>query len=182
MLTWRHNGHKGLVQREIKKEKKIVPWYLEMPHDFPGVCVAVLHRKCVLYFHWSRISGWKRQWVFSEWDVKYFIIFSPATDVRRHAVSLKKMREKESRCHTQGFKKIPMSSKQSYHMQLEPRPSGLVTCPNWWPPLALFLPPSLGQWHPCQQLRAACLYHLQHSWDLSFIGNGEDGEGERNTS
>lgn len=76
---------------------------------------------------------------------------------------LKKMREKESRCHTQGFKKIPMSSKQSYHMQLEPRPSGLVTCPNWWPPLALFLPPSLGQWHPCQQLRAACLYHLQHS-------------------
>lgn len=57
-----------------KKKKKIVPWYLDMPRDFLGLCVAVLHRKCVLYFHWSRISGWKLQWIFSEWDVKDFII------------------------------------------------------------------------------------------------------------
>lgn len=70
----RHNEHKGLMHREITR--KFAPWYSERPHDFLGFHVAVLHRKCVLYFQWSRISGQKLWWILNEWDVKSFITFS----------------------------------------------------------------------------------------------------------
>lgn len=58
MPTWRHNERRQRsMHRGIKRENKIVPWYWETPHNVPRVCVVVLHRKCVLNFHGSRISG-----------------------------------------------------------------------------------------------------------------------------
>lgn len=105
-------------------EKKIVPQYLEMPHDVLGFCVAVLHRQCVLYFHSSRVSSWKLWWIFSEQDVKCLLFF-PSVDVRRHAVSLRKMGGKKPPCHTRSVSKIISRVwNWSYHMQLKPGPLG----------------------------------------------------------
>lgn len=160
-----------------KKEKKIVPWYLDMPCDFLRLCVAVLHRKCVLYFHWSRISGWKLQWIFSEWDVKYFIIFFLHLCKETCCLPEKDGRRKVSLPDTGIWKIIFMNSSCSYHGQLEPRPSGLVPCPCWWCPLV-----SAAQSGPRAFTAAAGSCPLcphQHIQDGSLTGNGEADEGGR---
>lgn len=111
------------------------------------------------------------------------LYFSPSRDVKRRAVSLRKKRGKESCWHSQGFQKlISRSSVGSYSMQPEPRPLELVTYPSWRPPLALTVPPSLGQRHSCQ--RQSCgLSRLQHTEDVTPTGNEENGDGgRRNTN
>ena len=183
MLTYRHSE---LISNSCalrnKKEKKIAPWYLEMPHDFLRFCVAILHRKCVLYFHWSRISGWKWQWILSEWDVKALDYFLPSIDGSRRSVFLRKMGG-ESRL------AIHRDLKKEFPGALTEATAGTWATtlraghmPRWWPSLVLFLLLSLGQGHSCQRFRDAWLYPHRHTQDVGLAGKWEAGRGgKRNT-
>lgn len=119
---------------------------------------------------------WLKATVDFQWTGYEVLIIFPSVDVRRHAVSLRKMGGEKCPRHTGRFSKIIFMIRNcSYHMQLKPRPLGLVTWSSWWPHFSAAQPePTLSH----QQLK---LLPTVTSTQSSFIQLERMTGGRRNT-
>lgn len=99
--------------------------------------------------------------------------FLPCLHVRGHCPL--RRQEAVSLPYTGGSENTSMSSNQSYHVQLEPRPRGWSHSPAVAPPASI-LPPSRPV--TCRPAAESCLPLPCHTEGVALAGNGENGREE----